>query len=266
VLEDAMPSDPVDEYFEEKEKSAADRVTEDMRVFGQWKDKPNKRNLSHLLRRFEPEINKRVNMWKAKAVPQAAFKADLKKNAIAAFENYDPNRGAQLRTHVNNMMRRSQRFNARYQNVAFIPEEKSALISPINKAKDHLHDELGQMPTNRQIASWLNRNQELVPKRVQGRVTSKLVKTVEKYQIKDIPGGKFETDPTANVISFERETLSMLRSALKGDEITVYDYMFGQGGKPKVESTGQIAVRMGKSPSQISRLRKRVEATYKKYT
>lgn len=261
-----MSADPVEEYFEEKEKSAAARNADDMHAFGAWKAKPTKRNLGTLLKRFDSEVNKRVNMWKARAVPTAAFKADLKKNAIVAFNNYDPTRGAALRTHVNNMMRRSQRFNARYQNVAFIPEEKAALISPVNKAKDHLFDELGKKPTHHQIANWLNDNHSLVPKRVRGRITSKLVKTVEKYQIKDIPGGKFESDPSTKNISFERETLSLLRSALKGDERTVYDYMFGQNGKPKVVSTGQIATRMGKSPSQISRLKKRVEATYKKYT
>lgn len=260
-----MADDPVDEYFEEKEKNAVARDAEDFRIFKVWQSKPTKGNLGTLLKRFEPEVNKRVNMWKARAVPQAAFKSDLKKNAIAAFETYDPNRGAALRTHVNNMLRRSQRFNAKYQNVAFIPEEKSALISPINKARDHLHDELGKPPTAKQMATWLNRNQELLPKRVQGRMTPKLIKTVEDYQIKDIPGGKFESDPTAKNISFERETLSLLRSALKGDERTVYDYMFGQNGKPQVTSTGQIATRMGKSPSQVSRLKKRVENTYKKY-
>jgi len=261
-----MTIDPVEDYFEEKEKSAAARNTEDLQVYGKWKTKPTKRNLGSLLKRFEPEINKRVNMWKARAVPTAAFKADLTKNAITAFENYDPTRGAALRTHVNNMMRRSQRFNAKYQNVAFIPEEKTALISPINKAKDHLHDELGKAPGHADIARWLNDRPNLLPKRVQGRITPKLVRTVEKYQIKDIPGGKFESDPSAKTISFERETLSLLRTALKGDEKTVYDYMFGQQGKPKVTSTGQIAKRMGKSPSQISRLKKRVEATYKRYT
>jgi DNA-directed RNA polymerase specialized sigma subunit len=153
-----------------------------------------------------------------------------------------------------------------YQNVAFIPEEKSALISPIAKAKDHLFDDMGKAPSHRDIATYLNRNPDLVPKRVQGRVSPSLVKTVEDYQIRDIPGGAFESDPSSKAVSFERETLSLLGDALKGDEKTVYEYMFGLNGKPKTESTGMIATRMGKSASQISRLKKRIEATYLKYT
>ena len=66
-------------------------------------------------------------------------------------------------------------------------------------------------------------------------------------------------------MSYEQEVLDMLPAALKGDEKTVYDYMYGQNGKPQVNSTGDIARRMGKSDSQISRLKRRIETTYKKY-
>lgn len=258
-------SDPVDEYIEEVDKVAAARNTTDMQVYETWKGSPNKKNTGQLLKRFNPMMNQRVNMWKAPGVNEAAFRADLKKNAITAFETYDPNKGAQLRTHVGNMLRRSQRFNAKYQNMAFIPEEKAALITPIQKATDTLHEDLGRKPTNAQIASYLSRNEAMLPKRVRGRMNAKLVGTVQQYQIRDIPGAAFESDPTPKGMSFERETLDLLRPALKGDEQTVFDYMYGKNGKPKVTSTGQIATRMGKSPSQISRLKKRIEATYKKY-
>jgi DNA-directed RNA polymerase specialized sigma subunit len=256
---------PVDDYFEDKEKTAAERNEIDLQHFHKWKAEPTKTNLSNLIGRFDSEINRGAHSWKAPAVPLAAFKADLKKNAINAFETFDPNRGASLRTHVNNILRRSQRFNAKYQNVAFIPEEKAALITPIKKARDSLFDELGQQPTHGQIASFLNRQPELLPRRVQGKLTASLIKTVDKYQIRDIPGGAFESDPTPKMMSFQSETLELLRPSLKPDEQIVYDFLFGKNGKPKVESTGEIARRIGKSPSQVSRLKKRIEATYKKY-
>lgn len=256
---------PLEDYLQFKKVSAVRRTEQDMEAFETWKGRPNKRNLSALLRRFEPEFNKRVSVWKAKKVDAAAFKADLKKNAITAFTTYDPTRGASLRTHVNNLLKRSQRFNAKYQNMAFIPEEKAALITPIQQATDQLTQEMGAAPSNRDIANFLNTQSVLLPKRVVGRVTPSLVRTVQKYQIKDIPGSAFETDPTVRVPSFERETLGLLRSALSGDERTVYDYMYGKGGKPQITSTGQIAKRMGKSPSQVSRLKSKIQATYKKY-
>lgn len=259
-------SDPLSEYLEDKDKVAEARTSADMEAFHAWKSDPNKKNTSTLLKRFTPMFNQRVAMWKAPAVDEAAFRADLRKHALTAFETFDPNRGAQLRTHVGNMLRRSQRFNAKYQNVAFIPEEQAALITPINQARDVLFQDLGKQPSHDQIANYLNDNEDMLPKRVRGKMTATRVQTVQQYQIRDIPGSAFESDPTPKSMSFERETIDVLRPALKtDDEKTVYDYMFGKGGKPKVESTGEIAKRMGKSPSQISRLKKRIEATYKKY-
>lgn len=257
-------SNPVDDYLAIK-KTAAERDSEDLHHFNTWKQNPTKANLNALVSRFEPDINRGAHSWKAPAVPVAAFKADLKKNAINAFETYDPDKGASLRTHVTNMLRRSQRFNAKYQNVAFIPEEKAALITPIKKARELLFDELGKQPTHGQIATYLNNQPELLPKRTQGKITAGLIKTVDKYQIKDIPGGAFESDPTPRMMSYHSETLELLRPSLKPDEQVVYDFMFGKNGKPKIESTGEIARRIGRSPSQVSRLKKRIEATYKKY-
>lgn len=258
-------SNPVDDYVDEKSKTAAAREKADMDAFDAWKKNPSKRNTSNLLRRFNPMISQRVSMWKAPGVPEAAFKADLKKNALTAFETYDPNRGAQLRTHVGNMLRRSQRFNAKHQNMAFIPEEKASLIAPIQQAKDFLHQELDKEPSDKDIASYLSRNEHMLPKRVRGKMDEKLVQTVKSYNIADIPGSGFKSDPVPEAMSFQRETLDLLRPALKPDEQAVFDYLYGKNGKPKIESTGAIAQRMGKSPSQISRLKKRIEATYKKY-
>lgn len=260
-----MSDNPLDDYIHEKEKVAAARNAADMAAFDTWQQDPNKKNTSDLLKRFNSEFGKRVSVWKARGVNEAAFKADLKKNALTAFETFDPNRGAQLRTHVNNMLRRSQRFNAKYQNLAFIPEEKQALITPVKQAIDYLHQESGTKPSNTQVAKYLSQNEHMLPKRVRGKMDAKLVGIVQDYQIKDIPGSAFESDPTPKAMSFQRETLDLLRPALQGDEQIVFDYMFGKNGKMKTESTGAIATAMGKSPSQISRLKKRIEATYSKY-
>lgn len=260
-------SDPVTEYFEERSKQAEMKLAEEMNLFHQWKQNPNKPNLGKLLKHFEPELNKRVSLFRAPAVDVAAFKADLKKNAIVAFETFDPDRGASLRTHLTNRLKRSQRFNAKHQNVAFIPEEKSALITPIQKARDFLYQEEGAEPSHAAIATYLNDNPGLVRnKRVSGQVTPQLVKTVYDYQIADIAGSSFESDPYSKAMSSEVETMGLLRGALKPDEQNVYDYLLGKNGKPKIESTGELAKRLGKSASQISRIRKRIEATFRKYT
>jgi DNA-directed RNA polymerase specialized sigma subunit len=254
---------PVTEFQEEKEKAAAKSTLLDMELYDAWKSRPTKGNTRKLLGRFDNEVNKRVGWWKADAVDEAAFRANLQKNAITAFQTYDPNRGASLRTHVNNLLRRSQRFNATYQNVAKIPEDKIALITPVQKARDQLAQQFDKPPTNRAIADFLNTNPAMVPVgRVRGKVTPRLVKTVQDYQIRDIGESGFESDPVPQAASFQRETLRLVRHVLRSDDRNVYDYLYGRGGKPQITSTGAIAKRLGKSPSSISRAKARIRGVY----
>lgn len=268
-----MSQNPVDEYFEMKSKEAADRDALDMAAYQQWQQDPNRRNLNVVLKRFKPEIDKRVGYWKAEAVNEAAFKADLKKNVIKGIQTYDPTRlgsggrPASLRTHVNNMMRRSQRFNVTHQNIAKIPEDKVALITPIQQAQDFLSQQQDMSPSHRDIAGYLNKNPNMVPvARMRGKITPNLVRTVQQYQIKDIGESQFESDPVPQASSFERETLRLLRHVLPQADKDVYDYLYGSGGKPQVKSTGEIARRLGRSASSVSRAKARIRAEFLKHT
>lgn len=262
-----MSDNPVDAYLEEKQKLAAASTALDMKAYDSWKTRPTKRNMRSLLKRFDSEVNKRVGWWKAKTVDEAAFRGDLQKNAIKAFQTYDPTRGAALRTHVNNLMKRSQRFNALYQNVAKIPEDKIALITPIQQARDHLTQKHDKAPTNRAIASFLNKNPSMVPvSRARGKITPTLVKTVQSYQIKDIGEAGFETDPVPQSATFGRETLRLVRHVLNPRDKDVYDYLHGTGGKTKITSTSQIAKRLGMSASSVSRSKARIRGVYEKHS
>ena len=256
---------PIDDVLEEKQKLAARRQQKDVQLWETWKSQPSKQNLVPLLNQFEGDIGRRISQWKAKSVSKAAIEADLRKNAIDAFKTYDPNRGTSLKTHVGIRLKRSLRFNARYQNAAYIPEDKASLIGPIQQAKGILFQEQGDEPTNRQIASFLKNNLSMIPKKARTKITPTLVKQVQEAQIRDIPEAGFESDPTPRVLPKERQILAYLRPSLKPDEQTVFDYMYGKQGKPVVTSTGQIAKKIGKSASQVSRLKRRIEAKFKSY-
>lgn len=259
--------DPVDDYLTEKEKAAAVVKSLDEQAYQAWKDQPTQANLKGLYKRFDSEINKKMNLWSGGAVKvnKAGLRMDMKRNLMKAFKTWDPNK-ASLRTHANNMLKRSQRYVGKFQNMAFIPEEKRSLITPIQKARDILHQQRGKPPSRAAVASYLNENPSMVPsKRVRGYVSAKLVKTVDDYQIKDIPSEKFESDPTRKAVTFEQEQAALLHTALTTKERNVYDYLVGRAGKPKVTRTGDIAKRLGMSAPQVSRLRKKIEAKYKQY-
>lgn len=259
---------PVEEYLSSKEKNAAVREEEDVNAFHTWKSDPSKENLNNLYKRFNTEFDKRINLWSrgAKKINPVVLKTDLKKNALKAFNTWDPDKGASLRTHVNNTLRRSQRTVGLYQNMAFIPEEKRFLITPVLTAKDTLFDIKGSAPTHQEIASYLNENPQMIGRRLQGRVTPKLVQNVEKFQIRDIPDVEFEDDPFRSATSAGYAVSQMLPMELEPREKDFYDYYMGINGKPKIEKISDIGKRLGMSPTQASRVHRKIINKFKKYT
>jgi len=255
---------PLDSALSAKEKLAAQRRAEDIQAWETWKKQPTPENTHVLLNRFEPVFRQKVRDWKAPNTRTGAFKANLKLHAGNAFESYDPNRGASLRTHVENHLKKSMRFNQRYQNARYMPEGQTELIGPIQKAHGTLMDQLGRDPTHREIASYINQTPELIGRRKP--LSAAKVKRISTAALeKDIIGSTFESDPTPRASKREFEVIGQLRPTLTRDEQEVFDYLYGQNGKPRIGSTSQLAGKLGKSQSQVSRLKSGILAKYKHY-
>lgn len=255
-----MPT-PLDEYDEAKQKLAAERNQDDLETWQTWKADPHPENLSKLLGRFQDDFGRTIRKFKAPNINEAAMRANMSNNAIKAFAQYDPDKGTMLRTYVNTHLSRADRFNRSNQNMAFIPEDKSKLIGPIDQAHDHLSDMLGRPPQPFELAAHLTSIGVQAPGKKP--ITSALVSEIQGLRRADIRDSTFESDPSTIKGETHQQVVNLLPQELKGDEVAVFEYMFGRNGKPKVESTGDIARRMGKSPSQISRIRGRIEGKYR---
>lgn len=244
---------PIDEYFSAKLEKHAQRDARDIEMWQTWKGNPNPTTLEPLLDRFKPTFNTAVRNWKAPNTNEAAFRAELMTHAIGAFENYDPTRGASLSTHLTRRIEKAKRFNTRVQNLAYIPEDKVKYIGPIDSAADDLRDELNRDPTHAEIGARVG-------------LSGKRVKEIQSLRRADIRGSAFASDPVGHTSSRDQEVISLLRHELKpGDEQTVFDHIYGLNGKAKNESTGTIARLMGKSESQISRIKNTIANKYKQF-
>jgi len=246
------PKNPVDDYIDASLEKRAERDQKHLQLWETWKQDPNPKTLQPLLKQFEPTFGHAVRSWKAPNVNESAFRAEITRHAIKALEGYDPNRGASLTTHVTGRIQKAKRFNTQAQNMAYIPEEKAKYIGQIDAAKDQLYDELGREPTHTEIAPLVG-------------ISPKRVKEIQGLRRADIRSSSFQSDPQGHTSSRDQEIISLLRPELKGDEQKVYDYIYGQNGKPVVTSTGELARLLGKSPSQVSRLKNRIGEAYKKY-
>lgn len=247
-----MAKNPVDDYLDTKIEKRAERDQKHIGLWQTWQQDPNPKTLKPLLKQFEPLVNTAVRNWKAPNVNEAAFRSKVQGEIIKGLEVYDPNRGASLNTHLTNRVQKVKRFNTQGQNLAYIPEEKAKYIGKIDAAVDQLREDHGRDPTHAEIAGVVG-------------ITSKLVKEVQGLRRADIRSSAFMSDPLGHTGSRDQEVIALLRPELSVDEQKVYDHLYGKNGKRRVTSTGELATLLGKSPSQVSRLKNRIAEAYNKY-
>lgn len=227
-------------------------------------------HLEPLLNAFGSVVGAKTREWKAPHVNENAMKAEIESHMIKAFENYDPNKGASLRTHLEHRIKKAQRFNAKNQNFAYIPEEPARFIGKINRATEELQEEYGRPPTHYEIADQVNAND---PK---ARLNAKKVKDIISYQRKDMVASGFQSeqgaifDPTPRIANREQEVLGLIQAEMHAifpsqDDRTVFEHIYGINGKKEITGTNELAAKMGKSPSQISRIKKSIGNRVKSY-
>lgn len=246
-------SDPVSDFLLTKESEIQKKRREELGHLENWRANGKQpEHLEPLLKAYEPLVAQKIRLWKAPPVPEAAFRAELQKHLIKSFETFQPNRGAQLNTWVENNLRKAQRYNTKYQNIGYIPEGQARLIGPIAKAQNELTEQFGREPTADEIGDHIG----MQPKRVARIMTA---------QRRDIPASAFETDPAEMTLQRDDEVLSLLPTVLTMDEKKVFDHLYGQNGAQKIQSTNDLAKRLNKSPSQISRLRTAILNKFNQY-
>jgi DNA-directed RNA polymerase specialized sigma subunit len=259
-------SNPLEKYSEDREKRAAKQRADDHELWQTWKKDPGQHTLEPLMKRFDPVIGQRVSMWKAPNTSESALRAKLQGLALKAFETYDPNRGAGLNTHVQNTLKRGIRFTHQTQNLAYIPEAKVEKIGPIDMAIDALNEDLGRMPTASEIAAHMNqrlpKDKHITPRKVQEIQNQRFADFFETPKKGD---ENLDFDPVTHASPREQEVLALLRPSLSADQQQVFDHLYGLNGKARTTSTGEIASKLGKSASQVSRLKKQIELMYKRY-
>lgn len=249
-------SDPLEDFLKFAEEDVLTKQQQEMQHLDTWKNNNyDPEHLRPLLQSYQPLLDYRLKQWRAPAVPEEAFRSELQSQFVNALKNYDPTRGAALRTHVENRIQKAKRYNAKYQNVARIPEAKAMQIGHIDSAKRELQESLGRDPTHNEIAERINNP----------ALTGRHVSQIEDARMRDVPESAFESDPSEIQQMRSREVLSLLPSELTPDELSVFRHLYGIDGQDQITSTNQLAQRLGRSPSQISRLRTAILNKYNQF-
>jgi DNA-directed RNA polymerase specialized sigma subunit len=209
-----------------------------------WKRDKDPDKLHSLLQYVDPTVQNRVQQFAAAPVARVAVEAEAKKQAVLAMHNFNPAKGANLRTHVANRMPKVFRYVAKRQNIGTIPEHRVMKISTFKKAKEELTEKLSREPTPVELADELKWSPQEV-----GRMEAEMRKDL---------GHSISFQDMAHV-DFNRnmETINFAYYSMSPQEQLVFDYSVGAHGKPRIKAT-EIAKKLGVSVSQISKIRKRM--------
>lgn len=272
-----MPKkNPVSDYLETKEaeeKTATQKRNEkELELWQRWKESGKKpEHLTPLLNAFQPLLDYRKKNNKAPRTPDAAFTAEGHKLIINALNTYNPDRGAALRTHVENGFKKLHRYNASMQNFAYMPETRAGKVGDLDRAHEFLKEELGRDPTPQELAEHMNnRFMEAGKKK---RVTPKEVEQITRERIRDFrdTNSRNPEDTRAESLQrhnmFEEQQIALAKDALpklfpgKPMLHSLFNYTYGTNGHPQVRSTNQLAKHLGVKPSRVSRLKAQMHDT-----
>jgi DNA-directed RNA polymerase specialized sigma subunit len=239
-------------------KEATDELTakrqKELDMWRTWKSEGmQQQHLRPLLTSLRPLIRKQSNQWAIQRdVPPAAIHAEFLNHAVKALETYDPARSG-LQTYLTYAMKKAPRFIKAYQNAAYIPETRSYSIQKFKDANTNLEDHLGRAPTQLEIADHMKWS----PKKV-------AVMQREVNSIDSDPSGRAAYDPSEFMPSRQAETLRLLPYDLTPEECSVFEHLYGVGGKPKL-SPGDISRKLGMSAPKVSRVKAAIAAKYDRY-
>ena len=192
------------------------------------------------------------NKFSGVDIPPSMIEAEAKKHMIEAFNDYNPNMGAKLSTHVMNRQKRVGRFVQKHQNLARVVESRAQNWSEYTTARSELTDQLGRDPT----ASELGKRMK-VSTREAGRYIAE--------DRRDLVQTGLDQNAFVSMPTQDRIVLKMVEEELTPEEKAVYERMFGLNGAPR-QKPGQIARSLRIHPSKVSRLSasisKKIEAYY----
>lgn len=235
-------SNPIEEW-EKAALATQTRGEKDIEMWKRWKESQSPQHLEPLINAFAPTLNKVMQQHRAPDVSPSGMKAEGHKIMIKAFETYDPSRGAALATHVTGRLIQLYRYNQLNQNLAKIPEQKTRQLGAILRAQSSLRSDLERDPTPEELAEHTGLSQKRI-NNVLSRVR------------KGIPNSSFESDVVHKSMERPFEVMALMPYSLTPDQNQVFNHMYGLNGAPKIDKTNHLAKTLGKTPSQISKIKK----------
>lgn len=227
--------------------AATSRQEADLATWHVWKKNPTDANASALLAQVSPLIHKEVNKWSG-TLARPLLETEGKRLAMQAFQNYNPNRGAALGTHVVNNLQRMSRLSYANQNVARLPENKMLLFHAYNMAHTQLADAHGRAPTADELADnlgWPIKRVEEYRKAVSRR---EMLESGGLFESSD--AGLWDEDVQDHLVDFIHHDLTPTHKLM-------FEHLTGFGGAEQL-SNQEIQKKLGMTQGEYSYAKKKL--------
>jgi len=115
-----------------------------------WRSAPTPQNAEPFLNALQPEIDKALQNFGGKDPDEYRTQAQL--IALRAAENYDPQKGAGIRTHISNSLHKLTQVRQERMSVMHIPENVHAEKQHLQRKADEFKAEYDREPNLRELA------------------------------------------------------------------------------------------------------------------
>jgi len=207
-----------------------ERKTDELALYNSWQQTGSVSAFQNLYTSMKPLLYDAARKAAyGSNIPESAHQIWAAQNFYDALRTYKPTAGAALQTHVYNAVhQKAKRLNYTYQNLGKMTEPRAAQVGLYQSEYENMKAELSREPSAAELADrlgWSIQNVTLIQKEIQQDLS--LTQGLE--------------DQAFNESSIERGIIDDIYYDLSGEEQAIYDYIFGEHGKPRmIKANGKI--------------------------
>jgi DNA-directed RNA polymerase specialized sigma subunit len=214
-------------------------------AYGRWAADPTPDNMSSIVSSLNPTLNSEIQRYKG---PKPILKTQSKKLAIKAIKSYDPASPAKLRSWVVTNLQPLNRYGRSISNPMHASELARRQGAEVESTRLRLVDELGDNPTDEQLADEVGISVKRINKLrqlVRASVSEQAFASEEGGEVYDVAIKEMGTDPAL------RTAQEMVHASIDDRDKKILELKTGFNGKQPVDNM-TIAKRLGVSPAFVS--------------
>lgn len=246
--------DPIQPVQQIEPAQSLSQKQKELEAWQRWSQNKNPEDFKFLLESFKPFMYSMGRRYfQTTSLPKSAVEADMIQHFHRALETYDPNKGAQLNTHIGNHLQHTGRYLRTYQNIGKIPEPRARQIGMFQAREAVLNDTLGRPPSAIELSDDLG-------------LDLKEVELLRKEVRKDIL-----IDPTTEGLGEIAsrspkavEQLRFLHMELSPEQQNVLEHTYGLYGQHQVENNKELAKLLGMTEQKVRAVKRQIARRYEK--